>query len=432
VKIELINTGSELLLGFTVNTHLNYIARKLGEIGLRLERQITVGDDRPEMRAVITEALQQYDVLIITGGLGPTADDVTRDVVAELLQRKLVRDETVATRIAERLHRRGVKFPDSIYVQALVPEGAKVLPNRNGTAPGLAIVVEAAVPAADTISRAAETAATTPNLIVLLPGPPRELKPMFEEFVLPMLRQRCGVKTKFDCRTFKVVGLPESIVEEKVAPALVDMRDVELGYCARPGEVEVRIISSHKSAADKAEKQIRSALGANIFGIGEDRLEEVVVKKLIAACKTIVTAESCTGGMIANRITNVSGSSEVFLNGWVTYSNDSKMKQLGVCAETLKKFGAVSEEVAREMAECARQRSGADYALSATGIAGPTGGTPEKPVGLVFIGMATPQRTVVQRHTLVFDRETFKFFVSQYALDMVRRELLLDAISDSR
>jgi nicotinamide-nucleotide amidase len=411
VKIELINTGSELLLGFTVNTHLNYIARKLGEIGLRLERQVTVGDARAELRACVAEALARCDTLLITGGLGPTSDDVTRAVVAELLQRKLVRDETVAAHIAERLRKRGVKFPDSIYVQALVPEGAQVLSNRNGTAPGLILDCK------DTARRAA--------VVILLPGPPRELKPMFEEFVLPMLRQRCGVKAKFDCRTFKVVGLPESVVEEKVAPALADMRDVELGYCARPGEVEVRIISDLKSSADKAEKRIRAALGENIYAAGSDaRLEETVVKMLAAARKTIVTAESCTGGMIANRITNVSGSSEVFLNGWVTYSNDSKMKQLGVRAETLKKFGAVSEEVAHEMAENARARSGADYAVSATGIAGPTGGTPDKPVGLVFIGMATPQRTVVRRHTLVFDRETFKFFVSQYALDMVRRELL--------
>jgi nicotinamide-nucleotide amidase len=248
---------------------------------------------------------------------------------------------------------------------------------------------------------------------------------MFEEFVLPMLRQWCGATAKFDCRTFKVVGLGESIVEEKVAPVLADMHDIELGYCARPGEVEVRVISNLKPSADEAEKRIRAALGENIYAAGsEARLEETVVKMLAAARKTIVTAESCTGGMIANRITNVSGSSEVFLNGWVTYSNEAKMKQLGVRAESLKQFGAVSEEVAREMAEGARTRSGSDYAISATGIAGPTGGTPGKPVGLVFIGMATPQRTVVQRHTLMFDRETFKFFVSQYALDMVRRELV--------
>jgi len=411
VRIELINTGSELLLGFTVNTHLNYVARKLGEIGLRLEQQVTVGDARTEISAAVTGAMQRSDVLIITGGLGPTSDDVTRDVVAKLFGRKLVRNKAVAAQIAERLRKREVKFPNSIYVQALVPEGAQVLPNANGTAPGLVLDCRG------TVRRA--------HVVILLPGPPRELKPMFEKFVLPMLQQRCGVKTRFDCRTFKVVGLPESVIERKVAPALADVRDVELGYCARPGEVEVRIISNLKSSADKAEKQIRAALGEDIYAAGsEARLEETVVKMLAAAHKTIVTAESCTGGMIANRITNVSGSSEVFLNGWVTYSNDSKIKQLGVRAGSLKKFGAVSEEIAREMAENARKRSGADYALSATGIAGPTGGTRTKPVGLVYIGMATPRGTVVQRYTLVFDREKFKFFVSQYALDMVRRELL--------
>ena len=406
VRIELINTGSELLLGFTVNAHLNYIARKLGEIGLRLERQITVSDSRPELRNCIAEALARCDVVLVTGGLGPTADDVTREAVAELLGKKLVRDKAVADAIAERFKRRGiVGMPESVNTQSLVPVGARVLSNRNGTAPGLAMEHDG-------------------KLVVLLPGPPRELKPMFEEFVLPMLRQRCGAQAIFDCRTFKVVGLPESIVEEKVAPALADMRDVELGYCARPGEVEVRIITLQQAQADEAERRIRGALGEYIYGTGSDaRLEETVVKMLAAARKTIATAESCTGGMIANRITNVSGSSEVFLNGWVTYSNESKLKQLGVRAETLKKFGAVSEEVAREMAESARAHSGADYAVSATGIAGPTGGTTEKPVGLVFIGMATPQRTVVQQHTLMFDRETFKFFVSQYALDMVRRSI---------
>jgi nicotinamide-nucleotide amidase len=260
--------------------------------------------------------------------------------------------------------------------------------------------------------------------VLLLPGPPRELKPMFEEQVLPLLEKRLGGQGCFDCRVFKVVGLAESIVEEKVAPALADLKGLELGYSAKMGEVEVRVIARLRAAADQAEERIRAALGDHIFGMGDDRLEEVVVKMLVASRKTVAAAESCTGGLIANRITNVSGSSAVFLNSWVTYSNESKMRLLGVREETLKKFGAVSEEVAREMAEGARQRSGADFALSATGIAGPTGGTPEKPVGLVYIGLAMPKRTDVQRHMLLFDRETFKFFASQYALDMVRREAL--------
>ena len=223
------------------------------------------------------------------------------------------------------------------------------------------------------------------------------------------------------CRVFKVAGLPESVVEDKVAPVLDGLPDIELGYCARPGEVEVRVIGPQ---LDEAEQRIRQALGENIFGTGNDRMEDVVVRLLAASGKTIVTAESCTGGLIANRLTNVPGSSNVFLNGWVTYSNAAKQRDLGVREETLKAFGAVSEPVAREMAEGARQRSGADFALSATGIAGPDGGTPDKPVGLVFIGLASATKTQVQRWQLAFDRETFKFFVSQTALDMLRRELV--------
>ena len=405
MRVELINTGSELMLGFTANSHLTYIARQLAGIGLRLDRQVAVADDRAEMRAAVQEALDRSDVLIITGGLGPTSDDFTRDVVAELLERKLVRDDAVAAHIAERLRQRKIRAPESVYVQALVPAGAQVLPNRNGTAPGLAIDQDG-------------------KLVLLLPGPPRELKPMFEEYVLPVLRKHFGAQARFDCRTFKAVGLAESIVEAKVAPALADLEDIELGYSAKMGEVEVRIISHHVATADEAEKRIRAALADHVYGTGDDRLEEIVVKLLATAHRTIATAESCTGGLIANRITNVSGSSDVFVNGCVTYSNESKVRLLGVREETLKAQGAVSEEVAREMAEGIRTRSGTDFGVSTTGIAGPTGGTPEKPVGLVYIGLATPERTEVQRHLLAFDRETFKFFVSQYALDTIRREFL--------
>src|SRR5439155_13842365 len=208
--------------------------------------------------------------------------------------------------------------------------------------------------------------------------------------VLPVLQQNFARDAGFDCRVFKVVGLAESIVEERVAPALAELPDVELGYCAKMGEVEVRVISNFKSV-DEAERRIRAALGDHIFGMGDDRLEEVVINTLIAKRKTIAVAESCTGGLIANRITNVSGSSEFFINCLVTYSNESKVRLLGVREETLKAHGAVSEEVCREMAEGARTRSGTDFALSTTGIAGPTGGTTEKPVGLVYVGLATSE-----------------------------------------
>ncbi len=405
VRVELITTGSELILGFTVNTHVNYVARELDKLGLRLQRQTTTADDRAEMRAALAEALDRSDIILVTGGLGPTSDDFTRDVAAELLNRPLHRDETVAEAIRDRAWRRGLKLPDSIFVQALVPEGARVLPNRNGTAPGL--VME-----------------TNKRLLVLLPGPPRELKPMFEESVVPLLRDHCGPRARTDCRILRVVGLGESHIEERIAPRLRDLAGLELGYCAKPGEVEVRLIHPDSALVAEAERRVRAALGDHVYGAGDDRLEEVVVRQLTAAGQTLAVAESCTGGLIAHRLTNVSGASAVLLSGWVTYSNESKLRDLGVRSETLKHHGAVSEEIAREMAEGARSRSGADIAVATTGIAGPTGGTPEKPVGLVYLALATVHGTTVQRHLLLFDRETFKFFASQLALDLVRRELL--------
>jgi nicotinamide-nucleotide amidase len=408
VRVELINTGTELMLGLTLNTHLSWIARRLSDVGLRLDRQTTVGDDRAELRATVAEALGRSELVLVTGGLGPTADDCTREVVAELLGRRLARDDGVAAAIAERYRARGLRMPDSVNTQALVPEAARVLVNRNGTAPGLALEHEG-------------------GLVVLLPGPPRELIPMLDEQVLPLLRARFGAVAPLLCRVFKVVGVAESVVEEKVAPALAELAGIELGYCARMGEVEVRIISASAAAAGEAERRVRAALGDAVYGLGDDRLEEVVVRMLAGAGRRIALAESCTGGLIAHRLSNVSGSSAVFLSGVVSYSNESKVRLLGVREESLARFGAVSEEVAREMAEGARVRSGADFGVSTTGIAGPSGGTPEKPVGLVYVGLATSSGTRVARERLLFDRETFKFFASQTALDAVRRSLLAGA-----
>lgn len=404
-RLELITTGSELLLGFTVNTHVNYIARELGRVGLRLARQSTVGDDVAEMRHVVAEAIARSDVLLITGGLGPTKDDCTRDVVAALLGRKLVRDEPTANAINDRYRRRGMTMPESVAVQAMVPEGASILANRNGTAPGLQLECDG-------------------KTIFLLPGPPRELKPMFEEVALPWLKRQAEHQRPFQCRSFKIVGLAESIVEERVVAALADWPELELAYCAKLGELEFRFISDSAEVADRAAERVHAVLGDSIFGYDDDRMEEVVVKRLTESGQTLAVAESCTGGLIANRITNVSGASAVFHCGCVTYANQSKIDLLGVGPELIESHGAVSESVARAMADGIRQRSQTDFGLSTTGIAGPSGGTAEKPVGLVYIALATASGTEVNRHQLTVDRETFKFFASQYALDMLRRELM--------
>ena len=403
--IELINTGSELLLGFIVNTHASYMAQKLAALNLEITRQVCVGDDPSALRSAFVDALGRADIILATGGLGPTKDDLTRDIVAELTGRKQLFDAAIMGAIERRFA--GRQMPESVRVQAMIPEGARVLPNANGTAPGLALEYKG-------------------KLIILLPGPPRELKPMFEDEVLPLLRQWCPGEAR-ECRTLRVAGLGESVIEEQVIEATRGLEDLELGYCARMGEVDVRIITRGAQAtarADVAEERIRQKLGVRIFGTATDSMEGVVVRMLTELKQTLATAESCTGGLIANRVTNVSGSSAVFLGGIVAYANAVKIAQAGVNEATLAQHGAVSEAVARELATGARRRLGADFGIGVTGIAGPTGGTPEKPVGLVFYALATPARVVCQRQVFQLDRETFKFIVSQNALDLLRRELL--------
>lgn len=438
---EIINTGTELLLGAVVSTHASYLAPKLAGLGIRVARAVTVGDDREAIRGAVSEALQRAELVIVTGGLGPTTDDFTRDVVAELLGRKLVHHEEILDRIRERFRARGLKMLPAIAVQALVPEGATVLPNDHGTAPGLALIVERGALSVEREGNADASCPTphapgptpdarhptphAPRLLILLPGPPRELKPMFDNYVVPLLRER-GFTESVECRLWRTVGVGESYVAEMVEPIIRGRADVEIGYCARPNEVDVRLIThglQARALADELGEGIAAALGDIVFGGENDRLEDVVVRELIRLKKTVATAESCTGGLLANRITNVSGSSGVFIEGIVCYSNGAKVRDVGVNPETLNAHGAVSEQVARELAEGIRRRAGTDFGVGVTGIAGPTGGTPEKPVGLVFIALASAGGMEVKRATYPLDRETFKFVTTQTALDMLRRAL---------
>lgn len=409
MRVEVINTGSELLLGAVTNTHLGYIARKLLPLGLTIERQVTVGDNHQLIGLTFADAIGRADLLIATGGLGPTADDITRDVVAEICGRPLVFHPEIMDRIAARFRSRKFPMPDSVRVQAMVPEDAIVLENNNGTAPGLALAHKG-------------------KWIILLPGPPRELKPMFEESVIPLIETRLKLPV-VESRTFRTTGIGESMVEEIVGRQLAALPGCEVGYCARPSEVDVRIVVRAATRAEagalagRAGDIIHRNLGEWIFGTGDERLEEVMIRALAARKQTLAVAESCTGGHLANRLTNVAGSSEVFINGCVTYSNDSKTRLLGVPVELIARLGAVSEPVARTMAEGIRVRSGTDYGIGITGIAGPGGGSAEKPVGLVYIALATPTGTHCIEQRLKYDRETFKFVATQYALDLLRRTL---------
>ena len=419
LNVELVNTGSELMLGFVTNTNQQWLCRELSRLGHVVTRQVAIADSAPMIQKCVAEALERADVVIATGGLGPTSDDLTRQCIAELFGRRLREDPAVLAHIEERFRSRNRPMPVQTRVQALVPEGAIVLPNGNGTAPGLALEMD---PGGD-------SSGNSPRLLIMLPGPPRELEPMFSKEVVPLLRKRFPPPAPFVCRTLKSTGIGESVVEATIAGPLDRLvtDGLEIGYCARFGEVDVRLVARGDRAAglvNEAEGIVRGLLGKNIFGHDDAQLHAVLIEALIAKGQTLAVAESCTGGYLANRLTNVPGASEAFVGGFVTYSNEAKKICLGVQAETLTKHGAVSEATAGEMAEGALVRLGASYAVGITGIAGPAGGTPEKPLGTVYIGLAGGGPTVVRHQINRFDRESFKFVTSQQALEMIRRRLL--------
>jgi len=419
VEIEIINTGSELMLGFTLNTHQQWLCRRLTDAGYTVARQMAIADTAAQIQQAVREALSRADFVIVTGGLGPTSDDLTRELIAKLLNRKLHTDEAIVAQLRDFMALRRRALPANFLVQAQVPDGALVLQNQHGTAPGLAMQVE-------------------PNTfrpggcgswVVMLPGPPRELRPMFTDQVLPLLQREFPLGENFICRTLRTTGMGESMVEEKISSSLQPLvaSGLELGYCAHYGEVDVRLVGRGPSAPKlvaEGEAIIRERLGAHIFGTEDDQLNATVVRLLTERRETLTLAESCTGGYVANRVTDVPGASAVFLGGFVTYGNQAKQNLLGVRAETLEKHGAVSEPTAREMAAGARQRLGADYAIAITGIAGPSGGSETKPVGTVFIALATEQHTFVLNPINRFDRPTFKQVTCQQALELLRRTLL--------
>jgi nicotinamide-nucleotide amidase len=419
VEIELINTGSELLLGRVLNTHQQWICRRLADLGHVVARQIAVPDTARAIQQAVREALARADLVIVTGGLGPTSDDITRDLIAELLGKKLVRNETILTNIKNYFAARQRPMPANNDVQAMVPEGATVLPNPNGTAPGLAMEVKL---------NPFRTAGKS-SWLAMLPGPPRELRPMFDNFVTPILRREFPLEVPFVCRTLRTGGIGESAVQEKIQPPLAALvaDGLEIGYCARVGQVDVRLTARGVDAEKivrAGEAVVQQILVANIYGFDDEEIEQVVVRLLTEKKMTLALAESCTGGGIANRVTNVPGASAIFLGSVVSYANDAKEKFLGVRAETLKQHGAVSEAVAREMAESAREKFSTDFALAVTGIAGPSGGTPEKPVGTVFIALADAFGTGVERKLNLCEREAFKQLTAQQALEMLRQQLV--------
>ena len=336
MRIELITTGSELLLGQVMNSHPGYLSGRLEAMGLTLARQTSVPDGREAIREVLKESWGRCDCLLVTGGLGPTSDDVTREVTAEFLGKPLEYHPEIHEKILAYFRKRNLTPPEMVKVQAMVPEGMQVLPNEHGTAPGLFWEDRG-------------------KMLVLLPGPPRELGPMFEAGVEPRLRASAGAAV--GTRILRVHGQGESFVQEKCEGKLRAMGLEEIGYCARPGEVDLRIKSVDGGLLERAVICVKEILGEAVYAEGGERMEEVVVRLARACGVKVATAESCTGGLVANRITDVPGASEVLLAGWVTYSNEAKVRELGVREESLKKYGAVSAAVAAEMIRLSARRS---------------------------------------------------------------------------
>jgi nicotinamide-nucleotide amidase len=416
VRIEILNTGTELLLGNTLNTHGAWFGRELFKLGLRITRQTTVPDGEA-IREALAEAVERADAVIVTGGLGPTSDDLTREITAEVLGVELITDEAAVRSLEAFFAMRNKPMAESNLKQALVMVGADVLPNPNGTAPGIYTPPK--------MNGRANCA------VFLLPGPPRELYPMFHGEVVPRLRALSGIETINEALEMKFTGVGESDFHQGIDAKLAAVPGLEYGYCAHIGEVDLRLIGD--AAALKAGREIAVETFAP-FLVSEDgsSMEKTVVKLLTERGWKLATAESCTGGLIANRVTNVPGSSAVFTHGFVTYANEAKVGLLGVSEDSLENYGAVSEAVAREMAEGALAASGANIAVAITGIAGPGGGSEEKPVGTAWIGLAVKgEPTIAVKVYHPRKRKDFKLAASQSALELVRRAVLMKISGNS-
>jgi nicotinamide-nucleotide amidase len=410
VKAEIIAVGSELLTPDRLDTNSLFLTRRLNQLGISVIRKTIVGDEPDRLRDAFRQALDRADLVISTGGLGPTLDDLTREAVAELLGRKLVLNQGVLQRIEARFLRLGRRMAENNRRQALVPEGAVVLENPVGTAPGLWLE-------------------SNGHVLVLLPGPPPELQGIFHEHVDHRLA-RLGGGVRLYSRELRITGLPESEVDDRCAPIYSGYPDVQTTILAAPSEIQIHLRSWSKDA-QSAERMLEEiverltlALGESLFTTAGQTLEEAVAIALTSHRATLAVAESCTGGLLAERLTRVPGSSAYFLGGVVSYSNNLKTAWADVPRELIETQGAVSAAVAQALAAGVRRRTGATLGVGITGIAGPTGGSPEKPVGLVHIALADAAGGSERGAQLSGDRERIRWQASQMALDMVRRYFL--------
>ncbi len=409
MKSEIIAVGTELLLGNIVNTNAQYLSQKLADLGIDVYYHVVVGDNLKRLTETIKTSLERSDIVITSGGLGPTADDITKEGAAQAMGLKLLPDEESIERIKKMFSSTGRIMTKNNIKQGYIPEGAVVLENNNGTAPGVLIEKEG-------------------KIVIMLPGPPKELYPMFESKVLPYLKSKTDSTIR--SKVLRVIGVGESAVEHMLKDIFDSQANPTIAPYAKDGEVHLRITAKTgipeeaDSLIAEMEQKVRAILDDNIYGCNEETLEEAVLKLLQKKNLTISLAESCTGGLVASRLTDIPGASASLISGVVSYSNESKINILKVKEETIRKYGAVSPQTAEEMAVGAKKLSNTDIGLSITGIAGPDGGSAEKPVGLCYIGIAIGNSVNVQKIMLTGNRNRIRWGSSSRALDFLRRELL--------
>ena len=407
---EIVAIGSELLTPFHTDTNSLWLTEKLNGVGIEVKLKTVVGDDDARLEETLRDALRRSRVVVTTGGLGPTEDDITRKIAARALGRRLLLNEQVLEDIRAKFMRWGRKMPEINTRQAMVIEGAEVLDNPHGTAPGMYLEHEG-------------------RAVVLLPGPPREMRPMYETHVAPKLAAKAG-DLRVVRRVLRVSGLGESAVDERIAPVYTQYQNPQTTILFNRSEIEIHLTAQGKTEQeaelllDGLAGQIEERLGDAVFAFRGERMEEVVGLRLAVGGFTLAVAESCTGGLVAERLTEVPGSSSYFKEGVVTYSNEAKVRLLGVPYDLIGEYGAVSSQVAEAMAEGVRERAETDFGLAVTGIAGPSGGTEDKPVGLVYVALSDDAHTEHRKLLLPGDRQLIRWRASQAALDLLRRRLI--------
>ncbi len=414
MNAEIIAIGSELLTPFRQDTNSLFLTAELNKLGVDVEYKTVVGDDRARITTIARIALDRADVVIFMGGLGPTEDDLTREAVAAALHLQLKRDPDIVAGLYARFAARKIKMPENNLKQADVIMGAAALPNQKGSAPGQ--YLEGTIDGRE-------------RIVILLPGPPIELKPMFNEEVFPRLQRKLP-PAFIATRELRMALMPESECDAIAAPIYTAHKEVETTILAPVGEVQLHLKARGKSLEEAQEKvdalaeELEDELGENVFSSRGESLEQIVGYFLDMRGSTVAVAESCTGGLLGQRLSSVSGSSRYFLGGAIVYSNDLKSSLADVPPLVIKEHGAVSREVAIAMAEGIRKRCKSTFGVAVTGIAGPTGGTPEKPVGLVYHAIADGKKTDVVKRNFPSDRERIRLWASQQALDMIRRKLM--------